>query len=184
MKPPEAESRESNGPVGVAQHGSRRLAWPRGNGMGEKPFGRTDGTRQSSGGAGLWEARPAALPGCDSEGCARGSGRGGGRARGGESLCVRVENQAEFYVDPMRLLAELDGLARHSLGVGLAALRPEDAGQVVYRAEEDRPLGFPEPASGNPLAGVPRNFQVFEPLDFLEYARRERIDQAERPWEP
>lgn len=40
-------------------------------------------------------------------------------------------------------------------------------GQVVYKAEHDSCRRFPEPASGDLGAGVSRNFQVFDPLDFL-----------------
>ena len=40
-------------------------------------------------------------------------------------------------------------------------------GQVVYKAEHDSCRRFPEPASGDLRSGVSRNFQVFDPLDFL-----------------
>ena len=46
-------------------------------------------------------------------------------------------------------------------------VRITPAGQVVYRAEKDNPQRFPDPASEDLLGGVARNFQVFEPLDFL-----------------
>jgi hypothetical protein len=46
-------------------------------------------------------------------------------------------------------------------------IRVTRSGQVVYRAEKDRPLRFPDPASENLVGGVAHNFQVFEPLDFL-----------------
>jgi len=38
---------------------------------------------------------------------------------------------------------------------------------VIYKAEHDGCRRFPEPASGDLKAGVNRNFQVFDPLDFL-----------------
>ena len=38
---------------------------------------------------------------------------------------------------------------------------------MVYKAEHDSCRRFPEPASGDLRAGVNRNFQVFDPLDFL-----------------
>jgi hypothetical protein len=41
------------------------------------------------------------------------------------------------------------------------------SGHVVYRAEKDHCQKFPEPASADLLHGVRRNFQIFEPLDFL-----------------
>jgi hypothetical protein len=40
-------------------------------------------------------------------------------------------------------------------------------GHVVYKAEHDSCRRFPEPASRDLRAGVNRNFQVFDPLDFL-----------------
>ena len=40
-------------------------------------------------------------------------------------------------------------------------------GHVVYQAEHDSCRRFPEPASGDLRAGGNRNFQVFDPLDFL-----------------
>jgi len=46
-------------------------------------------------------------------------------------------------------------------------IRVTPSGQVVYRAEKDRPLRFPAPGSEDLLGGSARNFQVFEPLDFL-----------------
>ena len=38
---------------------------------------------------------------------------------------------------------------------------------MVYKAEHDSCRRFPEPASGDLRSGVSRNFQVFDPLDFL-----------------
>jgi hypothetical protein len=46
-------------------------------------------------------------------------------------------------------------------------IRITPAGQVIYRAEKDRPLAFPEPGSGDLFGGVPRNYQIFKPVDFL-----------------
>lgn len=50
-------------------------------------------------------------------------------------------------------------------------LRITRTGQVVYHAEKHRPHRFPEPAAddlfGATSGGVARNFQVFDPLDFL-----------------
>jgi hypothetical protein len=50
-------------------------------------------------------------------------------------------------------------------------LRITRTGQVVYHAEKHRPHRFPEPAAddlfGATSRGVARNFQVFDPLDFL-----------------
>jgi len=46
-------------------------------------------------------------------------------------------------------------------------VRISPSGQVVYRAEKQRPLRFPEPASAGLFGATARNFQVFQPLDFL-----------------
>ena len=46
-------------------------------------------------------------------------------------------------------------------------VRISSSGQVLYRAEKQRALPFPEPASADLFGGVARNFQVFQPLDFL-----------------
>lgn len=61
-------------------------------------------------------------------------------------------------------LAQYMGRSPFSL---VRLVRVTSSGQVVYRAEKDRPQRFPEPASEDILGGVARNFQVFEPLDFL-----------------
>jgi len=44
-------------------------------------------------------------------------------------------------------------------------LTPE--GRVVYKAEHENCRRFPEPASASLRPNVNRNFQVFDPLDFL-----------------
>jgi hypothetical protein len=42
-----------------------------------------------------------------------------------------------------------------------------DLGQVVYQAEKPACRAFPDPKGDGMQAGVPRNFQIQEPLDFL-----------------
>jgi len=46
-------------------------------------------------------------------------------------------------------------------------VRITPAGKVLYKSEKDRLHRFPDPASGDLFGGVKRNFQLFEPLDFL-----------------
>jgi len=46
-------------------------------------------------------------------------------------------------------------------------VRITPTGQVVYRAEKDEPQRFPDPGSPDLFAGAKRNFEVFQPLDFL-----------------
>ncbi|MHC5008281.1 MAG: transposase, partial [Planctomycetota bacterium] len=40
-------------------------------------------------------------------------------------------------------------------------------GKVIYLAEKNAPHRFPNPASPDLFGGVARNFQVFDPLDFI-----------------
>lgn len=42
-----------------------------------------------------------------------------------------------------------------------------EAGKVIYKTEHNAVGRFPEPGDEELLAGPSRNFQVFEPLDFL-----------------
>jgi len=54
-------------------------------------------------------------------------------------------------------------------------------GQVIYRAEKDRPQRFPDPRSPELFAGVKRNFQVFGPLDFLAAIFQHIPDTGKHP---
>jgi len=42
-----------------------------------------------------------------------------------------------------------------------------DTGQVIYQSEKQACRAFPDPKGDGMQAGVPRNFQILEPLDFL-----------------
>ena len=42
-----------------------------------------------------------------------------------------------------------------------------ETGQIVYKAEKDACLGFPELRGDGLKRGTERNFQVLDPLDFL-----------------
>lgn len=46
-------------------------------------------------------------------------------------------------------------------------VKVSDTGQVVYQAEKQTCRAFPDPKGDGTQAGVPRNFQILEPLDFL-----------------
>jgi len=46
-------------------------------------------------------------------------------------------------------------------------VRITDSGKSYLPGREGQPPAFSEPASEDLLGGVARNFQVFEPLDFL-----------------
>ena len=46
-------------------------------------------------------------------------------------------------------------------------IRVTDQGKVLYLAEKKAPRRFPKPASGDLFGDVARNFQVFDPLDFI-----------------
>ena len=43
----------------------------------------------------------------------------------------------------------------------------KEAGKVIYKTEHNAVGPFPEPGAEELLAGPSRNFQVFDPLDFL-----------------
>jgi hypothetical protein len=47
----------------------------------------------------------------------------------------------------------------------LISITPD--GKVLYKAEKDNPQRYPDPASAELLPGIRRNFQLFQPLDFL-----------------
>ena len=46
-------------------------------------------------------------------------------------------------------------------------VKVSDSGQVIYQAEKRVCLAFPDPKGDGIRAGVKRNFQILEPLDFL-----------------
>ena len=52
-------------------------------------------------------------------------------------------------------------------------------GQVLYKTEHNRLGRFPEAASEDLLAGPKRNFQVFDPLDFLAEVTQHMPDPGE-----
>ncbi|MDP1563763.1 MAG: transposase [Pirellulaceae bacterium] len=46
-------------------------------------------------------------------------------------------------------------------------VKVSDTGQVIYQSEKQACRAFPDPKGDGMQAGVPRNFQILEPLDFL-----------------
>lgn len=52
-------------------------------------------------------------------------------------------------------------------------------GQVLYKTEHNRLGRFPEAASDDLAAGVKRNFQMFDPLDFLAEVTQHIPDPGE-----
>ena len=46
-------------------------------------------------------------------------------------------------------------------------VKVSDTGQVIYQAEKQACRAFPDPKGDGTRAGVPRNFQILSPLDFL-----------------
>lgn len=46
-------------------------------------------------------------------------------------------------------------------------VKVSDTGQVIYQAEKQACRAFPDPKGDGRRAGVPRNFQILSPLDFL-----------------
>ena len=54
-------------------------------------------------------------------------------------------------------------------------------GQVIYRAEKDHPQRFPALHSAELFPGIKRNFQIFQPLDFLAAIFQHIPDKGEHP---
>ena len=80
-----------------------------------------------------------------------------------------------FHVDRSVVLARGDRKGIEQLGQYMARcpfslsrlVRITEEGQVVYKAEKEHCQEYPEPASEELHNGAARNYQVFEPLDFL-----------------
>jgi putative transposase len=53
------------------------------------------------------------------------------------------------------------------------------AGKVIYKSEHNAVGRFPEPGDGELVAGPSRNFQVFDPLDFLAEVTQHIPDAGE-----
>ena len=54
------------------------------------------------------------------------------------------------------------------------------AGKVIYKSEHNAVGRFPEPGDEELAAGPSRNFQVFDPLDFLAEVTQHIPDAGER----
>ncbi len=88
---------------------------------------------------------------------------------------MRSWRHSGFHVDRSVLLARGDRKGIEQLGQYMARcpfslsrlVRITAEGQVVYKADKERCQAYPEPVSEDLYAGVARNYQVFEPLDFL-----------------
>lgn len=88
---------------------------------------------------------------------------------------MRSWRHSGFNVDrSVRLAAgDRDGLERLAQYMARSPfslsrlIRITPAGKVLYKAEKDRCQRYPQPASEDLFGGVARNYQLFEPLDFL-----------------
>jgi len=102
---------------------------------------------------------------------------------------VRSWRHSGFNVDrSVRLAAgDRDGIERLAQYMArspfslarLVRIGPD--GQVIYRAEKDHPQRFPDPHSAELFPGIKRNFQVFQPLDFLAAIFQHIPDKGEHP---
>ena len=71
-------------------------------------------------------------------------------------------------------------------------IRVTEQGTVIYLAEKKACRRFPKPASGDLFGGVSpgvspgvaRNFQVFDPLDFIAELTSSRLLGPHRPTQP
>ena len=60
-------------------------------------------------------------------------------------------------------------------------IRVTDQGQVLYRAEKTTPHRFPRPASPDLFGDTARNFQLFDPLDFIAELTQHIPDARKHP---
>ena len=100
---------------------------------------------------------------------------------------MRSWRHSGFHIDrSIRLpAADRDGINRLAQYMArspfsLARLiRITPAGKVLYKAEKDHCQRYPKPASEDLFGGVSRNFQVFDPLDFLAELTQHIPNQGE-----
>jgi hypothetical protein len=100
---------------------------------------------------------------------------------------MRSWQHSGFSVDRSVLISAGDGDALERLVQYIARcpfsldriVKVTPTGQVVYRAEHQDCRKFPDPDSDDLRAGVSRNFQVFDPLDFLAEVTQHIPDTGE-----
>jgi hypothetical protein len=88
---------------------------------------------------------------------------------------MRSWRHSGFHVDRSVVLARGDRKGIEQLGQYLARcpfslarlVRITEEGKVLYKADKERCQEYPEPVSEDLRGGAARNYQVFEPLDFL-----------------
>ncbi len=89
------------------------------------------------------------------------------RHRDGDPL-ARVHDVKPAHVHIQTANAALDQNAERMLPFSQARMiEVTEAGKVIYKTEHNTVGRFPEPGDEELLAGPARNFQVFDPLDFL-----------------
>ena len=89
-----------------------------------------------------------------------------------------VHNKVRIAADdPQGLENLIQYIARCSFSLS-RMIKVTEAGQIIYKTEYDHCHRFPEPASETLKKGVSRNFQVFEPLDFIE--KKDQADLIEK----
>lgn len=88
---------------------------------------------------------------------------------------MRTWEHSGFSVDPSVFLpagdqAGIERLIQYMTRCPFSLSRlvkVSDTGQVIYQSEKQACRAFPDPKGDGMRAGVPRNFQILEPLDFL-----------------
>ena len=78
--------------------------------------------------------------------------------------------------------AGLERLAQYMLRCPFSVsrvVRLTEEGKVLYKSEKAGPRRFPEPGREDLAAGASRNFQVFEPLDFIAELTQHIPDKGE-----
>ena len=87
------------------------------------------------------------------------------------SVCLQAGDR-----DAIERLAQY--MARSPLSLA-RLVRITPAGKVLYKAEKDHCQRYPRPASADLFGGVARNYQLFEPLDFLAELTQHIPNQGE-----
>jgi hypothetical protein len=90
-----------------------------------------------------------------------------GSMRSWEHSGFSVDTSVRIEANDQTGMARLVGyISRCPLSLARMITRTDD-GKVVYRASQANCWAFPKSGEQTVMEGIPRNFEVFEPLDFL-----------------
>jgi hypothetical protein len=90
-----------------------------------------------------------------------------GSMREWEHSGFSVDTSVRIEANDQAAMARLVGyIARCPVSLARMITRTDD-GRIVYRASQAKCWAFPRSGEQTVMEGIPRNFEVFEPLDFL-----------------